>query len=314
MSDARSQWLEQRRTGVGGSDVAAILGLSKWRTPLDVYLDKRGQGAPQPDNEAMRWGRYLEPVVRQAYADETGRELLVLPYIVRHPVHAHMLATLDGFTSDGRIFEAKTTRTGEGWGEPGSDDIPQPYLLQIQHYMEVTGFAVADVAVLIGGSDFRIYEVPADCELQQMLVQAEAEFWACVQRAEPPEPVSLADMQARWGRQSMQGAVQASEAALQAVQTLHCIKAQKQAIDEAEEAAKTIVMRALAEHDTLVGPDGRALATWKASAPPQRFDAISFKASHPALHAEFVRAGEPSRRFLLKESEPMSYHQRRSAP
>lgn len=300
----RAEWLAQRRTGIGGSDVAAILGLSKWSTPLQVYQQKRGELGEQPENDAMRWGRYLEPVVRQAYADETGNEVRVLPTMIRHPAHDFMVANLDGFVAPEhaprRVFEAKTARSAEGWGEPGTDQIPQPYLLQVQHYLAVTGFIVADVAVLIGGSDFRLYEVPEDRELQEMLVDAEHEFWQRVQRGDPPEPVTTADAIARWGRSSIADRVMADDTALQALQTLRAARESIQAAEQLEEAAKVILMRALGERDTLVDSTGRALCTWKASAPPMRFDAAALKAAHPELHAQFLKPGEPSRRFLLK--------------
>lgn len=300
----RTEWLTARRTGIGGSDVAAVLGLSPWRTPLDVYLDKRGEGVDQPDNDAMRWGRYLEPAVRQAYADQTGHEVRVLDQMVRHPAHEFMVANLDGFVAPRdaikRIFEAKTARTADGWGEPGSDQIPQPYLLQVQHYMEVTGFAVADVAVLIGGSDFRIYEVPEDRELQQMLVDAEADFWRRVQAGEPPEPVTVADAVARWGRTSKYDLVMADGETIAAVARIRALRAQIASLEAQEDQARAVVMRALGECDTLVDASGKTIATWKASAAPQRFDAAAFKAAHPELAAQFTKAGEPNRRFLLK--------------
>lgn len=300
----RTAWLEARRTGIGGSDVAAILGLSKWATPLQVYQQKRGELGDQPDNPAMRWGRYLEPVVRQAYADETGNEVRVLDQMLRHPLHEFMVANLDGFVAPEhgprRIFEAKTARTAEGWGEPGSDEIPQPYLLQVQHYLAVTGFIVADVAVLVGGSDFRIYEVPEDRELQEMMIDAEAEFWSRVQRGDPPEPVTVADAVARWGRSSRSDIVTADEATLQAVQTLRAARDSIKAAEAIEETAKAIVMKALGECDTLADAAGKALVTWRASAAPQRFDVAAFRAAHPDLHAQFLMAGEPARRFLLK--------------
>ena len=300
----RAEWLEARRTGIGGSDVAAILGLSKWATPLSVYMQKRGELSEQPENDAMRWGRYLEPAVRQAYADATGNEVRVLTDMIRHPAHDFMLANLDGFVMpvDGprRVFEAKTARTAEGWGEPGSDQIPQPYLLQVQHYLAVTGFIVADVAVLIGGSDFRIYEVPEDRELQEMLVDAEADFWARVQRGEPPEPVTAADAIARWGRSSRSDLVMADETVMQALQTIRAARESIKQAEAIEDSAKAIVMRALGEADTLVDAAGRTLCTWKASAAPQRLDTVGLKASHPWLYEQFLKAGEPSRRFLLK--------------
>jgi len=302
--NAREDWLKARTTGIGGSDVAAILGLSKWKTPLQVYQEKRGEIEPQADNDAMRWGRYLEPVVRQAYADETGNEVRVLDELVRHPANDFMIANLDGFVlpTDGprRVFEAKTARTGDGWGEPGSDQIPQPYLLQVQHYMAVTGFVVADVAVLIGGSDFRLYEVPEDRELQDMICDACTEFWERVKAGEPPEPVSYADVQARFGRASKTNSVLAGDDVLQALQQLRELKTQAKHLELAEEQWKAVVMKAMGESDTLIDARGDILATWRASAAPMRFDFAAFKTAHPDLHAQFLKAGEASRRLLLK--------------
>jgi putative phage-type endonuclease len=299
--NAHPDWLEARKTGIGGSDVAAILGLSRWKTPLAVYQEKRGEIPPQPDSEPMRWGRYLEPVVRQAYADETGREVRLPTELIRHPTHDFMIANIDGVVVDEeRLFEAKTARSADGWGEPGTDQIPQAYLLQVQHYMKVTALPITDVAVLIGGSDFRLYEVRADHELQDMLVDAEREFWRAVQAAEPPEPVSYADVIARWGRASRADLVMADDDTLRALLRLRDLKAERERIEQDEEAEKALVLKSLGECDTLVGTDGKTLATWKAQKGAQRFDAAALKAEHPALHAQFLRVGEPFRRFLLK--------------
>ncbi len=301
---SRDEWLEHRKTGIGGSDVAAILGLSKWRTPLQVFREKRGESPSQPDNNAMRWGRYLEPVVRQAYADETGREVRVPTGMLRHPEHGFMVANIDGVAGGEveplRLFEAKTARSADGWGEPGSDEVPQVYLLQVQHYLAVSGIAIADVAVLIGGSDFRLYEVPADRELQEMLIEAEADFWSRVQRGVPPEPVSYADMQARYGSASRAASVVASVDVERAIARLRTIKVEREALDVAEEDARAIVMAALGEHDTLVDPAGKTLCTWRAAAPSKRLDTTALKAAMPDIYERFAKSGEASRRFLLK--------------
>lgn len=296
------QWLHDRRAGIGGSDVAPILGLSKWRTPLDVYRDKRGEGRQDVDNESMLWGRALEPVIRQQYADRTGRVVHLPDSMVFHPKHAFMLANLDGYTDDGRLLEVKTARSGQGWGEPGTDEIPEAYALQVQHYLCVTGYAVADVAVLISGSDFRLYEVHADRELQDMLIEAEAAFWQRVITGNEPEPITFAEVQQRYGRSNAAGAVLAGPEVAEAVIELARIKAQIKALEVAEEEAKAIVVRAFSDRgDTLIGKD-RTLATWKLTKAPARFDTAAFKAAHPDLAAQFTRPGNPYRRLLIKES------------
>jgi len=182
--------LETRRRGIGGSDAAAVLGLSKWATPLDIYLSKVEPVATRaPMTEPMLWGNLLEPVVRQRYSDLTGRAVTV-PDTIRHPVHSFMIAHVDGVTDDGRLLEIKTAGSNYGWGEPGSDEIPGSYLIQVQHYLFVMDLPVADVAVLIGGCDFRQYEIPADPELQEMIVDGEREFWHRVETLDPP-PIDL---------------------------------------------------------------------------------------------------------------------------
>ena len=297
--NARSEWLAARQTGIGGSDVAAILGLSKWRTPLSVYLEKRGESAPQDDNESMLWGRVLEPVIRQQYADRTGRAVRVPSELIRSAARPWMIANLDGMTDCGRVVEIKTARTSMGWGDPGTDEIPNDYLLQVQHYMAVTGFPVCDVAVLIGGSDFRMYEVPADLELHDMLAQAEAQFWETVQRGEPPAPVSYADVQAMFGRASKSATVEASNDALSALERIRKASEAVKLLEEDIERDKALVMAELGESDTLVS-GGSTVATWRAASAPRRFDSKSFKAAHPDIYAQLETTGTPSRRFLIK--------------
>lgn len=296
----RAQWLEDRRAGIGGSDAAAVLGLSKWKTPLDVYMEKRGEIGEQVDNEPMLWGRALEPVIRQQYAERTGRVVRVPEGIIRHPQHAFMLATVDGVTDDGRLVEIKTARSGQEWGEPGTDEVPQAYLIQVQHYLTVTALPVADVAVLISGSDFRMYQVEADPELQAMIIDGEAKFWQRVEDGIPPEPVTFADMQTRYGRSSREARVIAGREVVAAVEKLRDIKASIKALELSEEEQKAVIMKALGDSDTLVDDGANVLCTWKAAKAAQRFDAKAFQAAHPAIYQQFLKTGEVSRRFLLK--------------
>ena len=187
---ARAAWLEQRRTGIGGSDVAAIFGLSPYKSAYELYLEKRGEAPPnEAESSAMLWGQLLEPVVRQYYSETTGRVVMQPESLIRHPKHDWMIANLDGFVADHkRIYEGKCARTDMGWGAAGSSEIPDHYTLQVQHYLCVTGYEVADVQVLIAGSDARLYEVPADRELHQLIIDSGELFWDRVIKGQAPEP------------------------------------------------------------------------------------------------------------------------------
>lgn len=300
MQQTRQEWLAQRRTGIGGSDVAPILGMSKWTTPLQVYEDKIGIGQEQEDNPAMKWGRIHEPSIRQEYAETTGRTVYVPDGIIAHPKYPFMLASLDGITDDDRVFEAKTARSADGWGEPGSADVPEAYALQVQHYLAVTGKQIADVAVLIGGSDFRIYTLEADKDLQEMLYEAESQFWSRVLARNPPEATTLSDSVRAFGRSESQGLVQASSQAVGAWAELKRVREMLAELEAAEEACKAIITKEIGNlGDTLV-EGGAVLATWKLAKGRSSFDTKALQQAYPQIYAAFVSEGQPSRRLLIK--------------
>lgn len=298
-TEDRQAWLSARRCGLGGSDAAAILGLSRFSTPTDVYLDKRGESKPKDETPWLRWGNILEPAIRQEYADQTGRTVRD-GGLMRHPVHCFMLGSTDGLTDCRRVYEGKNRRTSQGWGEPGSDEVPRTCLLQVQQYMAVTGFPVADVAVLFGGSDFQIYEVPADTEIQEMLIEAEAEFWQRIVDGNPPNPVTFEEAQTRWGSFSQAKEITASDGILRAVNDLRGTKASMKELKGREDELKATISTAMGDADTLVDLDGTRLVTWKLAKAPTRFDKTSFSAAHPELCKEFTIQGKASRRFLVK--------------
>lgn len=254
--------------GVGGSDVAPIMGISPWSTPLEVYLEKIGERLPDPENDYTEWGKRLEPVIRQAYADRTGRQVLICRDALVHPKHSFMRANLDGRTTCGRIFEAKTARVGEDWGETGTDEVPQPYLFQVQHYMAITGYEVADIAVLIHGSDFRLYEVPADREIHDMLVEVEAEFWQRVVDRRPPDPINISDALLRWGRFSKSKSEVAGPEEMAAIAELRRLQFDFNKIKGLIEDQKLKLMATMGDAERLVHARGGTLATWKTQRGP----------------------------------------------
>lgn len=188
MSLPRDEWLRIRKTGLGASDAAPVAGISPFRSALEVYLEKTGQLPAQLETPAMRWGLKLEETIAAAYTEETGLSLEPGEF-TRHADYQWMIATPDRIGPD-RLVELKTANAfaaGE-WGDPGTDQIPEHYLLQVQHQMEVYECGRADVAVLIGGSDFRIYTVARNDALIRRLVEIEAEFWDRVLSNRPPDP------------------------------------------------------------------------------------------------------------------------------
>jgi putative phage-type endonuclease len=186
----REAWLKERESGIGSSEAAAALGLSPWQSPLALYLRKIEPGGnPFEPTEAMRWGLRLEPLIAQAYSEETGAALALTQPFVRSTAHPFMFATLDAIREDGRLVEIKTVgeRQSMRWGSPGTDDIPDYYVVQVLHQLAVTGAPVADVAALICGQALRIYTIERDDAAIQEIIEREGEFWERVQRRDPPE-------------------------------------------------------------------------------------------------------------------------------
>lgn len=180
----RDEWLAARREGIGGSDVAAVLGISKYRGPLHVYYDKLGV-LDDRDTPAMEWGRRLEVPVRDKFADEHP-ELHVQagPGLVMHPDRPWHLATIDGLASDVEggpataIVEVKTGRAGaEDWGDELTDEVPLAYVCQVTWYLDVYGLERGYLAVLLDGRDYREYVIDYDPQLAAKLRGHCEAFW-----------------------------------------------------------------------------------------------------------------------------------------
>lgn len=298
----RPSWLKARKTGVGGSDAGAILGISKWQTPLAVWVDKTTP-LTQVDEptEDQRWGLLKEPVILQEYARAVGAKLEMMP-MIRSAEHPFMLASLDALAHlpDGlRVVDAKSTRSDDGWGEPGTDAIPADYAAQAHHYMAVTGIMRVDFAVLIGSADFRIYTVEADPEIQAGLVAREAEFWQRVVDRNPPQPRTMDDVKALF---PMHQPGKRVEAALIVQETVCALVKAKALMTEMEgnvEEMEVIIKTAMSDAEEL-SYKGQILATWKTSKPRKSLDLDAIERDHPGLIAKYRVDGNSPRPFLLK--------------
>lgn len=110
---SKEQWLRYRKQGIGGSDVASLLGISKWKSEIELWLDKTNQtNEPPIENEAMTWGTIMEPIIRNHFAEVTGKTVVELKAMLQHPEYPFMLADVDGVTVDDAgnpaILEIKT--------------------------------------------------------------------------------------------------------------------------------------------------------------------------------------------------------------
>lgn len=195
---SKDEWLNIRKQGIGGSDASAICGLSKWSSPLSVYLDKVGERPSEiMDNEAMRQGRDLEQYVAERFLEYmeqqgTPKKVQRCNYVLRNIDNPFMMANVDRMVVGEQCgLECKTTSilNRSDWN---AGEIPNEYYTQCLHYMAVTGASKWYLAVLVLNSGFYVYEIERDEKVQddiEALVKLENQFWYLnVQKREPPKP------------------------------------------------------------------------------------------------------------------------------
>lgn len=171
---------ERRRKGISATDAAPILGLSPWKSPADVWLDKRKPDlVVQKDSAYLYWGNRLEQTIAEEYGKVTCQDLEPSKLVVNPKVPWLMCSPDRLIKGKKKGVECKNAsdRNAHQWGPTGTDRVPQHYLIQCFHSMMVTNINEWDLAVLIGGNDFRIYHLFADKELMKTIWQQEEEFY-----------------------------------------------------------------------------------------------------------------------------------------
>jgi putative phage-type endonuclease len=187
---SHEEWLQARTRGLGGSDASVVLGLNKYKTPFELWLEKTGQVTPQSsESEAAYFGTLLEDLVAKEFEKRSGKKVRKRNAMFRHPEHEFILANIDRFiVGEKAILECKTASAflAKEWE---GNEIPEAYIVQVQHYLGVLGpeYKKGYFAVLIGGQKFIWKEIERDDELIEMIFQAEIDFWNNhVLKGEPP--------------------------------------------------------------------------------------------------------------------------------
>jgi putative phage-type endonuclease len=192
MTEEEWQAYREKQKGIGGSDVATILGLNPYKSPFTLWLEKTGQIEPPVlNNEYIEWGNLLEPVIREKFAKETGFEVEENHWVMLHDQHDFMVANVDGividpqFAGEKGVLEIKTA--GERMRDQWENGPPHHYMLQLQHYLAILDYSYGYIAVLFGGNTFKYYLVERDDYVIDNIIQAEMDFTQMVEYKVPPE-------------------------------------------------------------------------------------------------------------------------------
>ena len=172
------EWLEDRRKGIGGSDVATVLGLNKYKSVYQLWLEKTGQiEVTSAQSEAAYWGNTLEEVVAEEFSKRTGKKVRRRNRVFEHSKYPFLRANIDrDIVGENAVLECKTANQylANEWDE---DEIPIQYICQVQHYMNVLNLDYVYFAVLIGGQKFIWKKMERDQELIDMITEKLVEFW-----------------------------------------------------------------------------------------------------------------------------------------
>lgn len=172
------EWLEDRRKGIGGSDVATILGLNKYKSVYQLWLEKTDQiEVTSAQSEAAYWGNTLEEVVAEEFSKRTGKKVRRRNKVFEHSKYPFLRANIDrDIVGENAVLECKTANQylANEWDE---DEIPIQYICQVQHYMNVLNLDYVYFAVLIGGQKFVWKKMERDQELIDMITEKLVEFW-----------------------------------------------------------------------------------------------------------------------------------------
>ncbi|MGP4041927.1 YqaJ viral recombinase family nuclease [Gracilibacillus sp. D59] len=297
------EWLSERTKGIGGSDAATVLGLNKYKTPFELWLEKTGQSDVQePEAEAAYFGNVLEDLVAKEFERRSGKKVRRNNFMMQHPDHDFILANIDRkIVSEQALLECKTASAflQKDWE---NDEIPESYLVQIQHYLGVTGYEKAYVAVLIGGQRFVWKEIERDDELIQMIFHAEVHFWNHhVLKNNPPvlDGSSAAEkfLNERYKKSDSAKTVDLSYEYSEKIQHLNEIKESIKQLNEQKKQIENLIKNELQEAEQ--GFVKNYQVTWKAIK-QNRVDTNKLKESFPDVYQK-VRKEVSQRRLNVKE-------------
>jgi putative phage-type endonuclease len=312
MEQRRNGWLEERRKAIGGTDVAAILGLSKWSSPMQVWLNKRGM-TEASDNPQMAWGRRLERPILEGYADHVGHPITFAnPYeFLKSPVVKVLGASLDARWADGdqRPVDAKNIRwkNQQDFGEAGSDIIPIYYACQLAVQMHVTDTPTADLAVLFSGQQLEVFTLYRDMEVESMILEKVEAWWERhIVQGIPPEvdgSKATTEYLTRRFQKNSDLILPATPEALEAAKRLAEVRARAKEVETEQARLENILKGIIGESAGIAG-----VCTWKKAQDSSSTDWKAVAAelgATPEIVRKFTTTKTGSRRFLFnfKEAE-----------
>lgn len=284
-----------RSSYIGGSDIAAILGLSRFKTPLQVWGEKTGNLVPDDISGKLhvRLGNKLEATVCDLFTEETGKKVARVNETLTHPKYPFLRGNLDRrVVGEKAILEAKTTSAWNAKQWDG-EEIPQEYLLQTYFYMELTGAERGYVACLIGNQSFKVKTLERDPVLQKQIIEKAVYFWTeFIEPRVMPTMITSRDADALYGLFPFGDdgdPIQLNAEAATLIDTIQALKEDAKALENQQAKAENDLRLMLGEHST--GVTDRYKVSWK-NQKTMRLDIPKLREEMPEICAKYAAAAE----------------------
>ncbi|MGN0594164.1 MAG: YqaJ viral recombinase family protein [Hominimerdicola sp.] len=302
---SREKWLELRTKGIGGSDVSVIAGINPYKSAHQLWLEKTGQIEPeQADSEFTHFGTLLEPIVKKEFTERTGIKVRNKKAVLKSRKYPFMIADLDGVVNvngEQCIFEAKTASAYKQ--KEWNDKIPLEYMLQIQHYMAVTGVNKTYIAALIGGNRFVYHLIERNEKVINKIIAMEKKFWKeNVLGGEEPVPDGSAStseyLNCRFAVSNGK-TINLPENMLSVCHEYDRLSEQIEKLKKQKDAVVNQIKNCMKEAE--IGLIGSYTVSWK-QINSISFDKNKFKSDNPVLYGKYV-SDSHYRRFSISSEE-----------
>lgn len=305
--------IDLRKNYLCGSDIGSILNINKYKSAVDVYLEKIGMKA-QPDissNPRVKFGSMAESIVTKYFEEATG--------ITVHPsskldskgwfvsnINPFMAANVDGLINasenDTYVFEAKTAGSTDGWGEQGEFIIPEHYLAQIAHYVSVVDAPGAYIAVLFTHTlEFRHYFYVRNHALESAIIEKERAFWHDhVLPQIPPPPVSADDVNSLCHYMTESTPIVVSGPLETELYNYACANKQLKIWQDMKDKSKDAIALHMGTSGTVLDGFGKVMCTYKFNKGVERLDGKLLKEEQPELYKKYTKISDPVRTINVK--------------
>lgn len=303
------EWHRRRYSGIGGSEVSVVLGMNDYKTRHQLWEEKTGRTEPFTGNKFTHWGTILEESVADEYARITGEKIRKTSKHFRHKDYPWLVGNLDRVIVKNdrhptKILEcktctddSKTDSDGEkDWGPGniygpdkqilGTDDcVPASYMLQVQHYMLITGYSQVDLAVLFMRTrDFRIYTINRNETLIDTIIQETRKFWDCVLDDVEPE-MTDAEKAEKFAKSCNGESLECSPEIWPEVNTYLFLKERLTELTADAKTVATKIKAFMGEHKFLTN-GGKKVLTLTAPSMTRTFSKDLLKQKYPAIYEE----------------------------